>query len=314
MVIWSLCAVTVAIIAAVGFLPALALGTRRRLAVFLVLGTAVALSPLLVPLGSTVARTLCTGFAVVLMMKMWDLHVGAIRGQPTSVGDGLAFYVNVFFLVSRKHGLERQPSKARNTRDLSLGLVGVGVTSVLLWLLLRSNWSGVPYFVEHCLKAPVFFLFAVALFQTCVAVTRLIGGYVVTFSDMPFIARTPAEFWRRYNRLVGQFLYEDVFKLARDSRHVGRATLGAFLVSGLIHEYLFAMVIGRPQGYQLAFFLLQGSAVALTLGVKPTGGQAIAWRLGTLAFNLVSSVFFFASAQGVFRFYQQGLPAWLSDW
>jgi hypothetical protein len=307
----SVCAVTMAIVSAVAFLPALAFGTRRRLAAFLVLGTAVSLSPLLVPLDATAARTLCTGFAVVLLFKMWDLHVGAMRGQQTSLGDGLAFYVNVFFLVSRKHGLERQPTRARNARDLSLGLLGVVTTCTVSWWLLGSDWTGVPFPVEHGLKAPVFFLFAVAFFQTCVAFTRLIGGYVVTFSDMPLVARTPAEFWRRYNRLVGQFLYEDVFKLRQGGRHAVLATLGAFLVSGLIHEYLFSMVIGRVQGYQMVFFLLQGCAVALTLGVKPIGGRAIAWRLGTLAFNLASSVFFFASAQSVFQFYRNGLPAWL---
>ena len=313
-VILSVGAVVLAVVSAVAFLPALALGNRRRLAAFLALGTVVVLAPLLVPLHATVARTLCTGFAVVLLFKMWDLHAGALRGRRTSIRDGLTFYINVFHLVSRKHGLEQQPSGDRNAQDLSLGLLGVVSTCAIVWWLMEFDWTGVPFVFEHSLKAPAFFLFAVAFFQTCVAFTRLIGGYVLTFSDMPWIARTPAEFWRRYNRLVGQFLYEDVFKLLQGGRHPALATLGAFLVSGLIHEYLISMMIGRVQGYQMVFFLLQGCAVALTLGVKPVGGRAIAWRLGTLAFNLASSVFFFASAQSVFRFYQNGLPAWLADW
>ena len=76
---------------------------------------------------------------------------------------------------------------------------------------------------------------------------------------------------------------------------VAVATLATFAISALIHEYVFDIAVMRIQGYQTEFFLVQGLAVAATLGVKPRGWRVVPWIAGTLGFNLASSVLFFAS-------------------
>jgi hypothetical protein len=78
----------------------------------------------------------------------------------------------------------------------------------------------------------------------------------------------------------------------------------ATLALALTTEWVFATL----------FFLLQGSAVAATAKVKPRGGPAIPWVVGTFAFILLSSVLFFASWQGLGEFYAGGLPSWLLMW
>ncbi len=311
---WCLSAVAVACVAAAGFYPALALGRRGRIAAFFVLGIAVALAPLLIPPEQRLVRFLAAAFAGTLVMKMWDLHVGAPRESRLSFRDFLTFLVNLPFLVLRKRGLERQPSAATNHRNLGLALLRAGVASAMLALLFRFDWSGSPFLLEHSLKATAFFLVVVALFQVSAATARLLGGYTVDPGGWFLTASTPAEFWRRYNRIVGQFLHEDVFKPLQGRRHPVRATLVVFALSGLLHEYVFSVAIGRPQGFQLVFFLLQGCAVALTQRVKPAGGKAVAWGLVTFVFNIASSMLFLASIHGVIGFYQGGLPAWLAGW
>jgi hypothetical protein len=79
--------------------------------------------------------------------------------------------------------------------------------------------------------------------------------------------------------------------------------LATFAISALIHEYLFDIAVGRIQGYQTAFFLVQGLAVAATLGVKPKGWRAVPCTVGTLGFNLASSVLIFASVNEVMPLY-----------
>ena len=111
-----------------------------------------------------------------------------------------------------------------------------------------------------------------------------------------------------------QFFLKDVLVSAGGLRHPARATLVVFGLSALIHEYLFSIAIGRVQGYQTAFFLIQGLAVAATARVKGMGWQAALGIAGTLGFNLVSSVLFFASMNGLVPFYPHGLPAWLRGW
>jgi hypothetical protein len=81
-----------------------------------------------------------------------------------------------------------------------------------------------------------------------------------------------------------------------------------FTVSGLLHEYVFSAALGRVQGYQLAFFLMQGVAVALTLRVKP---GRIVGPVTTFAFNALTSILFFASIHGLAPFYERGLPEWI---
>jgi D-alanyl-lipoteichoic acid acyltransferase DltB (MBOAT superfamily) len=123
--------------------------------------------------------------------------------------------------------------------------------------------------------------------------------------DNPFAARTPADFWVRYNRPAGQFFYEDVFKPLGGLKSPVRATLGTFAVSAVLHEYIFWIAVGRVQGYQMAFFMIQGLVVAATRKIRPRGLRAVAWGTGTLMFNLALSVLFFASIDEVLPFYSR---------
>jgi D-alanyl-lipoteichoic acid acyltransferase DltB (MBOAT superfamily) len=121
--------------------------------------------------------------------------------------------------------------------------------------------------------------------------------------DHPYLAGTPADFWRRYNRNMQQFFLEDVFIPMGASRRPLVGILFVFAVSGLLHELVFGIASGRVQGFQMAFFLIQGLAVAATARIRPRGSRAVAWAIGTLVFVLITSTLFFASMQGVVPFY-----------
>jgi len=249
-----------------------------------------------------------------MAFKMWDLHVGAEYGSRPNFREFAGFLANPCFLVWRKRGVEGQPSTSRNFLGLVLGVLGLAVIPRALGSLNKIDWSTYPFLLDHLVMATGLFVLGTILLNTSVAITRLLGGYIIDANDQPLAARTPADFWRRYNRLIGQFLHEDFFKPMQGRRHPLRATLGVFAVSGLLHEYLFWMTIGRSAGLQLLFFMLQGCAVVLTLRIKPVGRNAIVWGAGTFVFNILSSVFFFASVHHAFPIYQHGLPAWLDAW
>jgi hypothetical protein len=48
-----------------------------------------------------------------------------------------------------------------------------------------------------------------------------------------------------------------------------RATIVTFLVSGVIHEYVFDLAAGRVLGSQMLFFTIHGLAVVATLRLRP---------------------------------------------
>jgi hypothetical protein len=309
-----LVAVAAVVLAVVAFYPVLALQWSRRLVLLLALAGLAALTPFLLPPEWLLPRFALALFAGVMIMKMWDLHIGAENGSRPDFREFLGFIASPALLVWRKRAQGRASSAADNGRDLVLAALGGAGAIAALFLLEQVDWSGVPFLLQHAPIAVALFLLVTALLDSTVALTRLLGGPVIDANDRPLAARTPAEFWRRYNRLVGQFLHEDFFKPMRGLRHPVRSTLAVFAVSGVLHEYLFWMAVGHSAGLQMMFFMLQGCGVALTLRVKPTGLPAMAWMFGTFVFNALTSVFFFASIHLVLPLYQGGLPAWLRDW
>lgn len=301
----------IAIAAAIGFYLALCLDRPKRAFALAVLCSVAALAPLLLPQEAIMIRFGLALFSAFMVLKMWDLHIGAIHGQRPRSIEFLGFLANLYFFVFRKRGVESQPSTSRNCLELALGIAGFCAAFGVLFLKGKIDWLAFPFLFEHAVIAIAFYVLLIAELTAVVAITRLVGAYIINANDGPFAARTPADFWRRYNRLIGQFLYEDFFKPLRGRRHPVRATLGVFAVSGILHEYFFWVALGQFVGWQLLFFMLQGGAVVLTLRVKPTGWKAFAWATGTLVFNIVSSVPFFASFNSVIPIYQNSLPAWL---
>jgi D-alanyl-lipoteichoic acid acyltransferase DltB (MBOAT superfamily) len=192
--------------------------------------------------------------------------------------------------------------------------LGLLIGIAILILLFRLDWKGQPFALEHAAKVIGFYLAAFPTIGAAVALWRLFGGQARDCMDLPLLARTPADFWRRYNRPLQQFFHADVFRPAGGLRSPIRATLLVFALSAAIHEYIFGMAIGRVQGYQTAFFMLQGCAVAATIKIKPEGRGRPIWIIGTLLFNLALSVLIFASVNGLLRFYSRGLPACLQGW
>ncbi len=293
------------------FYPALQMGPRLRLGVIVLLGIAIVATPLLIPVDAAPARFVVACLAPCFVLKMVDLHIGALHGRRPDLRTFLAFLGNPLQLVERRTGTEPQPSRAQNARDYLLSLCGMLLAFGAFRWAGVIDWSQRAFLWEHIARAGTFFVFVLFLFRNMTAVLRAVGVYSVDPVRHPLRARTPAEFWRHYNRWMGQFLQEDVFKPLNGRRYPRRATMMVFAVSGLLHEYVFLIATGRVQGYQMLFFLIQGAAVTLTLRAKPVGATGMAWTGATLVFNLLSAMLFFASWQGLGRFYPTGLPPWL---
>jgi hypothetical protein len=291
--------------------PALLLPGRIGRGVVLAACGSVLFSPLLVPSDRPLLRFLAAVAAVTVAAKLYDVQLDSRCGSRPSLAPFASFLGNPFALVRRRLADEPRPAARENLLQLSGGVLGLSTGVALLLGLFRVDWEGYPFLVEHASKVAAFYVAVLSGLNAAAGLWRLAGGVARDYVDNPFAARTPADFWRRYNRPMQQFFWEDVFKPVGGLRAPTRATLLVFAVSAALHEYVFGIAIGHVQGYQTAFFLLQGGAVAATARVKPRGWRVVPWTAGTLGFNLVSSVLFFASMNGVVPFYARGLPAGL---
>jgi hypothetical protein len=170
------------------------------------------------------------------------------------------------------------------------------------------DWSPWPFVVEHVAKAAAIGI-PVVMGTNCAAIVfRLCGAPALDPMVSPWFARTPLDTWRRWNRPVQQFLHEHCFLRVGGLKRPRRALLWTFFVSGVIHEYVFGIVTGRVQGWQMLFFLLQGAAAAATLRVRPRGWLVAPAVALTLAFNLATLVLFGMSVNQVVPFYSVRTP------
>ncbi len=283
------------------------LGLPRRLRLFAMAppGLAILAAPLLIEPGFRPARLLVAIFAAAEAIKLFDLHVGAGPGRRPDFRAFLLFLINPTSVVFRK--LDHEPRPGRRADLIRLGRAGMatGLGVILLSLAFGVGWRPWPFAAEHCAKVVAFFLMVVPLLAMVSASWRLAGGRGRDFMENPFAARTPADFWRRYNRPAQQFFREDVFRLLGGKRHPLRMALATFFVSALLHEYAFDVGAGRVQGYQTAFFLLQGGGMVATMGIRLKGWRRYPWMAATFAFNLATGALFFASLDEVVPFYER---------
>jgi len=302
-------ACAVAFMSGVCFYATLRVGSRRRQWLWLLLLESLAVStPLLVPARARFLRFLAAVIAAWVGTKLYDLHRAAGRGFRPHLGTFVGYLPNPFALALDTVLREPRPPWRPDVLRLLLGALGSAVALALLIRIFRVDWQRLPFALEHCAKLVGLFLVILFFANGMAAGYRLCGLPATNFSGNYFFARTPAEFWRQYNRPVAQFFYEDVFKPLGGMRRPMIATLMTFAVSGVIHEYIFDIPARRVVGWQMAFFIVQGLAVVATLRVRPRGWRAALAILLTLAFNVATGVLFFKSMNAVVPFYVNRVP------
>ena len=274
----------------------------------------IAWSSWIIPAEIPILRFLASISAAMLALKVVDVSLDFYHRRIVTWQQYVDFLSNPFTLVRRKLADEPRPSAREDNLHFLRSSTACAISIFALSALFRFNWSGIPFLVEHIAKATSL-MFALSNGLTAAAALwRLGGGNARDFMDRPFVARTPAEFWRCYNRNVQQFFLLNVFSGNRSRRAPIRAMLLVFGLSALLHELLFFSAVGSVQGYQTAFFAIQGLAAAATARIKVRSKLGLPWVFGTMIFNVLTSVLFFASIHNVTPFYSQELPRWLQGW
>ncbi|MCK6439844.1 MAG: hypothetical protein L6Q71_06545 [Planctomycetes bacterium] len=225
--------------------------------------------------------------------KICDTYVGTLHGVRMTFPQYLLFVAHPFSLVWRKLHLEPRPPLRENLVRLlygaSLFVLGYGA-----YHLLKSR--DMPHqLMEYFAGVIPYLIAAYGITVIAVAGFRFTGIRAREMHYNFFLARTPADFWRRWNRPAGQILYEDILKRFRGSRSIALATLFTFAINGLLHEWIALVTNGVFNGFQMIFFMLQGLAVLATRGFKPTGWAVVPWILGTLIFNAFTTMLAFTA-------------------
>lgn len=302
------------------FEPSDRAGMRGRLiraargATLVALWCGIALGPCLISLDQPLGRWLNVLITIAILTKLDDTRARIRAGERVSLAEFVRSLPNLFWIVRSKPPAEAGFSKGKNARLLIARLPGAAIGIALCVLVFRASSPRWPFLVEHACKVIAFYI-ALSFGANAAAAGWRLGGGIGFDPFGPVLrSRTVGEFWRRWNRPAAQFLHHHGFIPAGGLRHPIRATLFVFFLSAVLHEYIFTMAIGRVQGFQMAFFLLNGIAAIATLRWRPRGGWAIAAMALTFSFELLAGVLFFASMNHIVHFYDQPLPGWIGQW
>jgi hypothetical protein len=300
---WFAFAFVIANAAALCFYFALRLEHPWRIVAWLISSGVIVLSPFLVPIDAQSLRFVGSVTAVTLLWKVYDAFRSPALATDIGFAKWLTYLPNWFWFVLRR--VPRLRPAGSDWRRVAVDSpLMVGAVALCVWLL-RLDWTGVPFALEHVAKVLAFAVAMLLIGRTFAALYRRLVGPAMDPIENPFTARTPAEFWRRWNRPFRDFFDVYVFRPLGGVRRPVIASLAVFAASGLMHEYVFGVATGRVQGWQILFFMIQGCAAAATLRVRPGASAAPLWCAGTLAFNLATALLFFRSVDEVIAFYQR---------
>ena len=264
-------------------------------------------SPLLVPAEMLFVRIAVICLAWTFAAKIWDCWgpgastKAADGGRRPSLAQYLGFFAHPLVMtIEESRWLPPDAPRARELGRLAASAAAFAFGAAALRWMLVTRFGSSSFVLDHTAKVVVLAVMIESGSQLACAAARLAGLDVRPIVDWAVLARSPAEFWHRYNRMVGGWLHKHVFVPAGGRRRYVRAMTLTFFCSGLGHECLFALLSGRATGYAFAFFMVQVPAVALSAALhrrlrRPGPGLRLLGWLATIAFVLVSSVLFFAA-------------------
>jgi hypothetical protein len=275
----------------------------------------------IIPRQWVVLRALTALFNVDLFFRLIDFTRQSWQGktETASWSDYCRFLIPFpLFLVvfgQKDRVLRRDQRSIADVLKLLLGSAGIVLAFVLVFGAEKIPLLQHSFLLDHVFKLFIFVLAVESMAQTLCGLERLVGFDTLPVIDRSFLARTPAEFWRRHNNRVQPWLYFNAFVPAGGRRAPVCGIWATFLVSAVLHEIGFAIATSRVTGCQLAFFLLQAPAVMVSPALDRLSralglaGVALA-HAATILWVGSTSIFFFEGVERIFPFVYGSEP-WL---
>ena len=285
-----------------------------RSVAFVLLGVIVLGSALGLGAESIAVRCVAAGLLLIIfLLHMWDLHMDPDRGTRLSLWAYIVFLGDYAWSVARvSDGYGVGLPFKRRAIDAVKHVVGLGTVSAVTVGVFKVGWATYPFWLEHAVKSTCLAAWTIRAFQANTALWRLAGAPAAFFTTRNVLwARSPADFWRRWNRPMYRWLLENVYRPLGGRQKRRLAALATSAVSGLLHEHLFAVTFRRISGYVMAFFLLHGLAVVLTHRLQPAGRWLIPAIILTFSFNTLSTVLLLVPINEHLSVYANEVPLWI---
>jgi hypothetical protein len=253
--------------------------------------------------------------ALLLALRVYSYCRSTVRG-------GFLNYVRFLSLGLLSPHLVYSPSEHATRRRTPVGVeilrVAGGATIALVLFFLTRQLIGIQaainsWFVNDLIFTVGFVFIVQAVGQGFFGLWQLLGIRSHPLMNNILLSRTPAEFWQRWSWPIHLWLYRYVYVPAGGNSHRTRATLLVFLISGLQHELLVALAIGRVTGHQTAFFMLNALGVLASPAMERFARRGLLAKslmhLTTILFLTATATLMFITFNYIFPIYHKKI--WL---
>jgi MBOAT, membrane-bound O-acyltransferase family len=253
--------------------------------------------------------------ALLLALRVLSYCRSTIRG-------GFLNYVRFLSLALLSPHLVYSPSGYATRRRTPVGVeilrLAGGVTTAVVLFYVTKQLIGTQaainsWFVNDLIITVGFVFMVQAVGQGFLGLWQLLGIRSHPLMDNILLSRTPADFWRRWSWPIHIWLYRYVYVPAGGNPNRVKATLATFLISGLQHELLVVLAIGRATGHQTAFFMLNAIGVIASPTMERFARRGILAqslvRLTTILFLAATASLMFITFNYIFPIYHKRI--WL---
>lgn len=261
--------------------------------------------PLVIPAHRVVERALAMFVCGDLFFRVVDYDGRCRRtGRRFEAGEYRRFLVPfpvLLVVFAERRRLVRAVPAGSEVLRVVLGGAAMGAGFLALGYLAGHPLSGVGPAVAYVLKLALYAVAIEGASRVMFGVERLAGWDTRPLVRNMVLSRTVAEFWRRYNHRVHDWLLWNVYRPAGGRRSPAWGVFAVFLVSGVFHELAFGIATSRMDGSQLLFFLLQVPGVWASGPLERLARRGVAGKVlahGTTAVWMVGTTPLFIRALG----------------
>jgi hypothetical protein len=275
----------------------------------------------IIPREHVVQRAITSLLNVDLLFRLIDFTRQARSGKLGNVGwaDYCRFLIPfpMLLVVFGQKDRRLRPEQRYIADVLRLVFSSAGVALGFVLVFTANNLSALQssFLLDHVAKLFIFILTVESLARVVCSLERLAGYDTAPLVHRAFLARTPADFWRRWNNRINEWLYWNAFVPAGGRHAPVRGVWAACLLSAALHEIAFTIATSQFTGYQFIFFAVQAPAIILSRSLErlmiPLGtvGIAISHAV-TVIWMTCTSIFFLHGVDLIFPFYYTSEP-WL---
>jgi hypothetical protein len=276
---------------------------------------------LIIPREHVVERAITSLLNVDLFFRLIDFSRQARSGKLKNVGwaEYCRFLIPfpLLLVVFGQKDRRLRPDQ-RNVADvfrLLLSSAGVALGFVLVFAAGNLSALQSSFLLDHVAKLFIFILTVESAARVVCSLERLAGYDTTPLVNRAFLARTPADFWRRWNNRINTWLFWNAFVPAGGRHAPARGVWAACVFSAVLHEVAFTIATSQFSGYQFIFFAVQAPAILLSRTLEQltipwgTAGVVIS-HATTVLWIGCTSIFFLHGVDLIFPFYYSSDP-WL---